>query len=191
LILEPKDKGHEALLFIHPRSPRDNDEFYRNSKYGEFWIGRRMTLDETETKYGIKVALLDSLESFLAVNVDSTVIRGEDSQIDALVKSGEHDDTFLNLTSVMRMTKDEYEIKEMQKAIDATSRGFADMVKVFPVATSHRRGERIIEAAFFGRARVEGNDLGYDSIVASGSHACVLHWIKNDGEVKIRGSSSH
>jgi len=184
LILEPKDKGHEALLFIHPRSPRDNDEFYRNSKYGEFWIGRRMTLDETETKYGIKVALLDSLESFLAVNVDSTVIRGEDSQIDALVKSGEHDDAFLNLTSVMRMTKDEYEIKEMQKAIDATSRGFADMVKVFPVATSHKRGERIIEAAFFGRARVEGNDLGYDSIVASGSHACVLHWIKNDGEVK-------
>jgi Xaa-Pro aminopeptidase len=143
-----------------------------------------MTLDETETKYGIKVALLDSLESFLAVNVDSAVIRGEDSQIDALVKSGEHDDAFLNLTSVMRMTKDEYEIKEMQKAIDATSRGFADMVKVFPVATSHKRGERIIEAAFFGRARVEGNDLGYDSIVASGSHACVLHWIKNDGEVK-------
>ncbi|MFZ9222763.1 MAG: M24B family metallopeptidase, partial [Candidatus Nanopelagicaceae bacterium] len=69
-------------------------------------------------------------------------------------------------------------------AIDATSRGFADMVKVFPVATSHKRGERIIEAAFFGRARVEGNDLGYDSIVASGSHACILHWIKYDGEVK-------
>jgi len=184
LILEPKELGHEALLFLHPRSPRDNDEFYRNARYGEFWIGRRMTLEETETKYGIKVALLDSLETFLNNAGDSLLIRGGDPRIDAAIKPSDREEEFANVTSVMRMTKDEYEVKEMQKAIDATSRGFADMVKVFPVATSHKRGERIIEAAFFGRARVEGNDLGYDSIVASGSHACVLHWIKNDGEVK-------
>lgn len=47
LVLEPTSNGHEALLFIHPRSPRDNDEFFRNARYGEFWIGRRMTLEET------------------------------------------------------------------------------------------------------------------------------------------------
>jgi Xaa-Pro aminopeptidase len=28
-----------------------------------------------------------------------------------------------------------------------------------------------------------GNDLGYNTIVGSGSHACVLHWIRNDGDV--------
>ncbi|MEY2822829.1 MAG: hypothetical protein RLZZ485_465, partial [Actinomycetota bacterium] len=184
LILEPKEEGHEALLVIHPRSPRNNDEFYRNARYGEFWIGRRMTLEETETRYGIKVALLDSLETLLSESVDSLLIRGEDPRIDSLIKTNDREEEFANVTSVMRITKDQYEINEMQKAIDATSRGFADMVRVFPVATSHKRGERIIEAAFFGRARVEGNDLGYDSIVASGSHACILHWIKNDGEVK-------
>lgn len=184
LVLEPKAEGHEALLFIHPRSPRDNDEFYRNARYGEFWIGRRMTLEETETKYGIKVALLESLETSLKESVDSLLIRGEDPRIDGLIKESALEEEFANVTSVMRMKKDAYEIKEMQKAIDATSRGFADMVKVFPVATSNMRGERIIESAFYGRARVEGNDLGYDSIVASGSHACVLHWIKNDGEVR-------
>jgi Xaa-Pro aminopeptidase len=184
LILEPKEEGHEALLVIHPRSPRNNDEFYRNARYGEFWIGRRMTLEETETRYGIKVALLDSLETLLSESIDSLLIRGEDPRIDSLIKSNDREEEFANVTSVMRITKDQYEINEMQRAIDATSRGFADMVKVFPVATSHKRGERIIEAAFFGRARVEGNDLGYDSIVASGSHACILHWIKNDGEVK-------
>jgi Xaa-Pro aminopeptidase len=42
----------------------------------------------------------------------------------------------------------------------------------------------LIEGAFFTRARYEGNDLGYDSIVAAGSHACVLHWIRNDGELR-------
>ena len=57
------------------------------------------------------------------------------------------------------------------------------MVRVFPAATSVPRGERVIESAFYGRARLEGNDLGYPSIVAAGSHACVLHWIKNDGDV--------
>jgi Xaa-Pro aminopeptidase len=183
LVLEPKGGEHEALLFIHPRSPRDNDEFFRNARYGEFWIGRRMTLEETELRYGIKVALLEGLEEFLS-NKEGLVIRNQDPFIDELVPIHERDDEFLNVTSVMRMIKDSYEVNEMQKAVDSTIRGFADMVKVFPAATKTSRGERVIEAAFFGRARVEGNDLGYDSIVASGSRACVLHWIRNDGDVK-------
>jgi Xaa-Pro aminopeptidase len=143
-----------------------------------------MTLEETEARYGIKVALLDSLESHLSTQAKSLLIRGQDPFVDTRVQEDPQDEEFANVTSVMRMVKDSYEIAEMQLAIDATSRGFADMVKVFPAATSHPKGERIIEAAFFGRARVEGNDLGYDSIVAAGSHACILHWIKNDGSVK-------
>ena len=34
------------------------------------------------------------------------------------------------------------------------------------------------------RARVEGNDVGYGTIAASGPHACVLHWTHNNGEVR-------
>ncbi len=37
------------------------------------------------------------------------------------------------------------------KAVDATVRGFGDMVRVFPAATSVPRGERVIESAFYGR----------------------------------------
>jgi Xaa-Pro aminopeptidase len=72
----------------------------------------------------------------------------------------------------------------MQRAIDATSRGFVDCIRALPAAISVERGERIVEAAFFGRARLEGNELGYDTIAASGSHACILHWIRNDGAVR-------
>jgi Xaa-Pro aminopeptidase len=57
------------------------------------------------------------------------------------------------------------------------------MVRVFPAATSVARGERVIESAFYGRARLEGNENGYPTIVAAGSNACVLHWIKNNGDV--------
>ena len=63
--MEPTTSGHEALLFIHPRSPRNDSEFYKDTRFGEFWVGRRMTLEETETKYGIKVRQIESIEEFL------------------------------------------------------------------------------------------------------------------------------
>ena len=183
-VMEPNGAGHDALLFIHPRSPRNNDEFYKNARHGEFWIGRRMTLEETETKYALKVHQIESIEEFLANKKETLIIRGEDKNLDQLVtESEEKEKEFLNFTSLMRIVKDQYEIDEMQKAIDASVRGFADMVRVFPAATSVTRGERVIESAFYGRARLEGNENGYPSIVASGAHACVLHWIKNDGDV--------
>ena len=185
-VMEPNGSGHDALLFIHPRSPRDSDEFYKNTRYGEFWVGRRMTLEETETKYALKVQQIESIEEFLANKKETLVIRGEDKNIDQLVVENEEmEKEFLNFTSLMRIVKDQYEIDEMQKAIDASVRGFADMVRVFPAATSAARGERVIESAFYGRARLEGNENGYPSIVAAGAHACVLHWIKNDGDVLL------
>ena len=184
-LLEPKGDGHEALLFIHPRSSRDSDEFYRDAKYGEFWVGRRMTLEETTRKYGIAVREIEDLDKFLSSEKPTVYVRGENKVVDKkLSKDKEATAELLMFLSEMRLVKDAYEIAEMQKAVDATNRGFADMVRVFGAASSTKRGERIIEAAFFGRARLEGNDLGYETIAASGSHACILHWIRNDGDVK-------
>jgi len=183
-VMEPTASGHEALLFIHPRSPRDNDEFYKDTRYGEFWVGRRMTLEETQVKYEIPVRQIESISEFLQDKIEKLIVRGEDLAIDKLVpEQADAEKEFLNYISVMRLVKDQYEIEQMQKAVDASVRGFADMVRVFPAATSVPRGERVIEAAFYGRARLEGNDNGYPSIVAAGSHACVLHWIRNDGDV--------
>ena len=183
-VMEPTASGHEALLFIHPRSPRDNDEFYKNTRYGEFWVGRRMTLEETQVKYELPVRQIETISEFLQDKKETLIVRGEDLAIDKLVpEQADAEKEFLNYISVMRLVKDQYEIEQMQKAVDASVRGFADMVRVFPAATSVPRGERVIEAAFYGRARLEGNDNGYPSIVAAGSHACVLHWIRNDGDV--------
>ena len=49
--------------------------------------------------------------------------------------------------------------------------------------TCSRYGERWLEGTFCRRARAEGNDVGYESIVAGGPHATTLHWIENDGPV--------
>jgi Xaa-Pro aminopeptidase len=83
----------------------------------------------------------------------------------------------------LRLIKDDFELEEMRKAVEATIRGFEDVVRALPDAMKSERGERIIEGAFYTRARTEGNDVGYDTIAASGAHACILHWMRNDGEV--------
>ncbi len=185
LVLDPRGDSHEALLFVHPRSSRESDEFFLNARHGEFWVGRRMTVEETQTRYGITVRHIDTLKEFLDYDGDTYILRGQDELVDKEIKERKKRDEELAVyLSEARLIKDTFEIAELQKAVDTTNRGFADMVRVFPAATATKRGERIIESAFFGRARLEGNELGYDSIVAAGSHACVLHWIRNDGDVK-------
>jgi Xaa-Pro aminopeptidase len=183
-VMEPSTSGHDDLLFTHSRSSRDSDEFYKDTKYGEFWVGKRMSLSDTQSKYNLKVIQLESIIQFLSEEKESLIVRGVDQKLDQLILTQDDAEKELsNTLSIMRMVKDQYEIDQMQIAVDATVRGFADMVRVFPAATATRRGERVIESAFYGRARIEGNDNGYSPIVAAGSHACVLHWIKNDGDV--------
>jgi Xaa-Pro aminopeptidase len=81
------------------------------------------------------------------------------------------------------MIKDEYEIKEMRKAVAASVEGFKAVVRNLDEAVKHPKGERVVETSFFAQARANGNDLGYETIAASGEHACILHWIINDGKV--------
>ena len=184
LVMEPSRNGHQSLLFINPRSTRDTNAFYSDRRYGELWVGRRFTIDEARVRYDIESRQIDSLEEFLAKKKVTLVIRDQDIFIDQLIKAHKREAEFTTFVSAHRLIKDEYEISEMQRACDATARGFADIVRALPAAVHTPRGERVIEAAFFGRARIDGNDIGYETIAAAGSHACVLHWIRNDGDVR-------
>ncbi|MEO7040040.1 MAG: M24B family metallopeptidase, partial [Candidatus Elarobacter sp.] len=83
---------------------------------------------------------------------------------------------FATALSEQRLIKDELEIRELRRAIDATQRGFDDVVRALPGA----RTERTVEGVFNLRARVDGNDTGYTTIAASGPNACTLHWTRND-----------
>ena len=185
LVMEPTDSGHDALLFIHPRSTRDTDAFFRDAKYGELWVGRRFTLAEAQVRFEIETRHVDTLAAHLQEKQETLLIRGEDSSLDEKIKKHKRESEFATYVSAARLIKDEYEIVEMQLACDSTARGFSDLVRAIPAAVGTSRGERVIEAAFFGRARIEGNDIGYDTIAAAGAHACVLHWIRNDGDLRL------
>ena len=183
LVLNPTSGGHEALLYIHPRNNRNEETFYRDRRHGEFWVGPRLSINEAEKIYGIKVCDVKELQSLLDQKVESIALRGEDSFVDQHIAAHARDNELIVALSELRLIKDGFEIAQMRKAVDATILGFGDIVKALPQAIGHPRGERVIDAAFYGRARVEGNELGYDTIAASGAHACVLHWIRNDGVV--------
>jgi Xaa-Pro aminopeptidase len=184
LVLNPISDGHEALLYIHPRNDRNEETFYRDRRHGEFWVGPRLSIADAEKIYGIKVCDVKELQFLLDQKVESIALRGEDSFVDQHIAVHARDHELIIALSELRLVKDAFEIGQMRQAVDATINGFADIVKALPQAVDHPRGERVIDAAFYGRARVEGNELGYDTIAASGAHACVLHWIRNDGVVK-------
>jgi Xaa-Pro aminopeptidase len=102
--------------------------------------------------------------------------------VDTLIEANDDDDELIIVLSEHRLVKDDFEISQLQLAIDYTVKGFEDVVRALPSAEG--RGERVIEGVFNLRARVEGNDIGYDTIAASGSHATTLHWTRNDGHVR-------
>ena len=184
LVMEPTADGHTTYLYINPRSTRETDDFYRNYRYGELWVGRRFTLEEAQTTYQIDTRNLKDLPLIFKGRTKSLTIRGEDAKVDELVTKHAREEEFLTFTSEQRLVKDLYEIDELQKAVDATALGFCDVISAIPAALERPRGERILESAFYGRARSLGNDLGYSTIVGSGAHACVLHWIRNDGDIR-------
>ncbi|GAA3559365.1 aminopeptidase P family protein [Nonomuraea rosea] len=175
LVIEPSG---EAVLYVRPRAAREEgQEFYRDRRYGEFWAGPRPDLAEAAELYQVECAHIRDLE----LRGPARVLRGVDASVDARVPRGAGDAELESFLSEMRLVKDEWEVGELRSAVDATVRGFEDVVRALPQAFGHPRGERYLEGVFGLRARLEGNAAGYDSIVASGSHACVLHWIRNDG----------
>jgi Xaa-Pro aminopeptidase len=112
---------------------------------------------------------------------DVVTLRGFDANVDAMHEESELDDELAVTLSEMRLVKDEFEVIQLQRAVDATVQGFRDVVRALPTAIE--RGERVIEGVFNLRARVEGNDIGYETIAASGPHATTLHWQRNTGDV--------
>ncbi len=206
---EGDDGGnHLATLYFRPMAGRDTKAFYADSRSGEFWIGRRPTLPEFQTQLGLPTADVTELEVGITKNVgDPSVggtsirlVRKVDENIDALVDTARYntakdpdnmdfgsldelDAKLAETLSELRLLKDSWEVEQMKIAVAATVNGFEDIVKALPRAVAHQRGERVVEGAFFARAREEGNELGYDTIAAAGNNATVLHWNRNTGTV--------
>ncbi|MFY9262068.1 MAG: aminopeptidase P family protein [Actinomycetaceae bacterium] len=188
---------HESVFYFHPRASRASEEFYADSRHGEFWVGARASAADMEIATGIKVAHIDSLRTDLAANLGTVPIRvlaNSDPEIEALVAelrsqaglttdATEANAELVQALAEQRLIKDEYEISQTYTAIEATFAGFNRVLEAMPRALQHRRGERVLEGAFVANAREEGNGVAFETIVAAGNNANTLHWIANDSPV--------
>jgi Xaa-Pro aminopeptidase len=189
LVLRPNGSGHDAVLYTRPHASRDSDEFFR-SRQGELWVGRRHTLAEKSTELGLESTPLDGLPGALADCPPgrTRVLRGLDARVDAAVRPyepqepGGRDRELAEAIAEMKLVKDEWEITQLRDAIDATVRGFEDVARILPA--DRAVSERLLEGVFGLRARHDGNDVGYSSIVGAGEHATILHWIRNTGTTR-------
>ncbi|MFJ4685352.1 aminopeptidase P family protein [Streptomyces sp. NPDC088789] len=183
LILRPDEHGgHQATAYLLPRSGRENGEFWLDY-HGELWDGRRNSLAEHRQLLGLPCDDVRTLADLLAgAGGPVRLLSGYDAGVDAALDgrtTAEGDEAFREALSEMRIVKDAFEIADLRFACEATALGFEDVVRT--LGSDAPTPERRIEGTFWTRARMEGNDVGYASICAAGSHATTLHWIRNDG----------
>ncbi|HEX3468818.1 MAG TPA: aminopeptidase P family protein [Candidatus Elarobacter sp.] len=183
LVLAPDGDGHAATLYCEPNPGKTDATFFTDRSKGELWVGPRLGVEQTAERYGIAAKPLADLAGDVAAACASgsfRLLRGIDPALDAAVAAqDERDAAFATALSELRLIKDELEIRELRRAVAATHRGFDDVVRALPGAET----ERVVEGVFNLRARVDGNDVGYNTIAASGPDACTLHWTRNDRRI--------
>jgi Xaa-Pro aminopeptidase len=169
LVMAPAGGGHDSTLYVREYAQAGEAGYFTSRTHGALWVGNVPSVADTADILGITTKPLDALDGDLAG-------RGEPVETATLEQ----------VVHELRLTKDEWEIARLRHACEATSRGFADVVRELPrvLGRADLRGERWLEGTFWRRARLEGNEVGYGSIVGSGTHATTLHWWRNHGAIE-------
>jgi Xaa-Pro aminopeptidase len=190
LVLAPSgagpESGHTAALYLREYEGPGTPGYFTNRVHGALWVGNVPTVADTEAVLGLTTRPLSELGRDLEAHRGRPAMapRGIDPAVDALLPDAEAGQ-LAQVIDELRMVKDDWEVSQLQAACDATARGFADVAAELPavLASGGRRGERWLEGTFWRRARYEGNEVGYSSIVGAGQHATTLHWWRNDGDL--------
>jgi Xaa-Pro aminopeptidase len=189
MIPNTQGKGHEHVLFVEPNPGKSDTTFFTDRNKGELWEGPRLGVAESAARFAVNCqplpALQATLEGATPPGASVRVLRGFSDSTELMLRADRPEQARLDqelavFLSEMRLLKDAGEVKALQSAITATKLGFEDVIARLKTA----RNERELEGVFWTRARMEGNDVGYTSIVASGAHACTLHWKQNDGAIR-------
>jgi Xaa-Pro aminopeptidase len=189
LVLHPTATGHDAVLYVRPRSDVSSGLQYLDRMDGEIWHGRRYSPQEKSAIFEIDTRTLAELPDAVRRSNSAAlrVLRGYDTGIDAGLlpmtgENAERDALLASVLSELRLVKDDWEIEQLQQAVDATVLGFEDVARRLPADAVS--AERLVEGIFSWRARVSGNGIGYSSVVGGGPRSTILHWARNSATVE-------
>jgi Xaa-Pro aminopeptidase len=187
LVMTPAGAGHDASLYVREYAQPGEVGYFTSRMHGAVWVGNVPDLADTSAVLDLPTRPLAALAGDLGPHRDAAaaVLTGSDPTVDGLLPRA--DGTRLGqVLDELRLIKDEWELARLQHACDITARGFADVARELPNVLDRAglRGERWLEGTFWRRARLEGNEVGYTSIVGAGTHGTTLHWWRNDGAVE-------
>jgi len=190
LVLAPEGtgpgSGHTAALYLREYEGAGQPGYFTNRLCGALWVGNVPSVADSASVLGIATRPLSELGRDLQAHRGRPALapRGIDPAVESLLPSAAPG-RLAEVIDELRLVKDDWEIGQLQAACDATARGFADVAAELPavLASGGRRGERWLEGTFWRRARQDGNEVGYSSIVGAGQHATTLHWWRNDGDL--------
>ena len=190
------------VLLMTKSSGKVSETLYieRDNGFLAKWVGANITPTEAEEISGI--SSIKYIDEFLD-DVAAFVFKNDVSEIYADTEKREWDShpgaalafcgEFLkrfphvgvnNLYTIMaglRVLKEPYELERIQKAIDITCRGFYKMMENAPKC----RKEYEVEAYFDFELGLSGiRENAFKTIAASGKNATILHYSKNNGDIK-------
>ena len=201
LVLEPTDSGHDATLYFKPRAPRDAAEFYADTRFGELWVGRRPSLEEMAALCGIACAAIDELRRppaqgrrhHPAPGAAGRPRRRRSTEVVAEIRPprGRRERAALTRRragrGAERAAAGQGRVRDRRSWARPAGGPPRRSPRWWPscprrsAAAGASAGSRASSACTPGTS---GNAVGYDTIAASGDHACTLHWIRNDGDLR-------
>lgn len=175
LVMRPRPAGgHDAVLHAPPPARPGETGFFSDAQHGELWVGPAPSLSDWSAALGIEVRERES-----APDAPNALLGGD---VTGLAPESTLSQELRTELAHLRMIKDEWELEQLREAARVTVEGFDAVVRAIPEAVRHG-GERWLQGTFDRHARTFGNAPGYATIVGSGHHAPVLHWVTCDGDV--------
>jgi len=162
LVIHP---GGEAELFVHAPHERGQTEWFTDPSRSPLWAGPQDEPADLTVRFGLRVRPLTELAAVCGEPLPS-------------------DDEVTKAIARLRLIKDSFEIASLKAAAAASLVAHAELVAEIPRAIADG-GERWLEGTFLRRCSASGNGPGYWPIVGAGAHACILHWHRNDGPVRM------
>ena len=189
----------ETLLILYPDAPENQYKeiafVKETSELIEIWEGHKFTKQEATEISGIKniqwtsnfeqvlKTIIYSAEQIYLINNEhirnSSLVETQNDRLNLEIKEKfplHKIERLAPLLNVIRMQKESIELEALQKAIDITEKGFRRILKF----TKPGIFEYEVEAEFIHEfIKNRSNGFAYTPIIASGSNACVLHYIEN------------
>jgi Xaa-Pro aminopeptidase len=184
----PDPKYREVLVLVRPNELKEK------------WDGKRLRVEEARKMSGIEtIVWLDSLEGLLQpwIHLADTIYLGtnENDRKASLIRTRNyrfademrsryplhHYERAAKLLKELRGIKTPLEIEVLQKAIDITENTFRHLLTfIRPGVMEYEIEAEIVHSFLNQRATGEA----YNSIIAGGDRARILHYVSNNAEVK-------